>query len=499
MKKHSILLVMLALLVGSCSNKEVHEHEGHEAHKVQYTSYSSSFELFAEADAFIVGDTSNVLSHFTYLSNFKPLDSTSVSIHLLVNGKECKQGLSTSTRKGIYSFDIVPQTAGKGQLIYQIKTAAGIAQVIVNDVVVYANDEEAETALHEEERQPANATVFTKEQSWKIDFATAYPLVEPFGQVIKTTAEVQSAQGDEQIISAKSAGIVLLASDAVLEGDAVTAGKSLFVISSAELSENNLSVKYAEAKNNYDKTKADYERASELAEDKIVSKKDLLNAKTQFENAKAVYTSLSKNFSGKGQTITSPRAGYIKQVFVKNGAYVEAGQPLASITQNKTLVLSAEVQQKYAALLGSITSANIRTISNDKSYTLQELNGRVLSYAKSSNSDNYLLPVKLQIDNKGEFVAGSFVEVYLKTSTNKQALTVPNTALIEIQGSFYVYVQHTPELFEKREVKIGVSDGIKTEIVEGISPKERIVSLGALLIKLAQATGTLDAHSGHVH
>jgi hypothetical protein len=38
-----------------------------------------------------------------------------------------------------------------------------------------------------------------------------------------------------------------------------------------------------------------------------------------------------------------------------------------------------------------------------------------------------------------------------------------------------------------------------TEIKTGLNSGERVVTKGAILIKLAQATGTLDAHSGHVH
>jgi hypothetical protein len=48
-------------------------------------------------------------------------------------------------------------------------------------------------------------------------------------------------------------------------------------------------------------------------------------------------------------------------------------------------------------------------------------------------------------------------------------------------------------------VKIGSTDGLKTEITKGISATERIVSKGAVLVKLAQSSGALDAHSGHVH
>ena len=87
----------------------------------------------------------------------------------------------------------------------------------------------------------------------------------------------------------------------------------------------------------------------------------------------------------------------------------------------------------------------------------------------------------------------------MKTQGSTKALTIPNSALLEEQGFYFVFVQITPELFEKREVKIGGSDGLKTEIIKGISSSERIVTKGAVLIKLSQASGALDAHSGHVH
>jgi hypothetical protein len=157
------------------------------------------------------------------------------------------------------------------------------------------------------------------------------------------------------------------------------------------------------------------------------------------------------------------------------------------------------VQQKYVPYLGSIYSANIRTVNDQKSYTLEELNGKILSFGRSANNDNYLIPVNVQIDNKDSFISGGFVELYLKTISNSQAVTVPNSALIEEQGAFFVFVQITPELFEKREIKTGVTDGVKTEVLNGINENERVVIKGAILVKLAQSSGTLDAHSGHVH
>jgi multidrug efflux pump subunit AcrA (membrane-fusion protein) len=123
----------------------------------------------------------------------------------------------------------------------------------------------------------------------------------------------------------------------------------------------------------------------------------------------------------------------------------------------------------------------------------------VLSYGKNANTDNYLVPVILQIENNGSFIPGGFVELYLQVISTSSALTVPNEAVLEDQGNYFVFVQTNPELFEKREVKIGSTDGLRTEITKGISIADRIVTKGAVLVKLAQASGALDAHSGHNH
>jgi RND family efflux transporter MFP subunit len=495
-----LIIVGIAFSLAACSNnRDAEAHEEHEEVKIQFTSYSNDFELFAEADPFVVNETSNVLSHFSTLPDFKAVESGKITIVLTVNSKEVRQTLDKPTRKGIYSFDIQPETQGKGTLRFEITNEKGSYEVVVPEVMVFASHTEAHETVGNLVHSKTNTSVFTKEQSWKIDFSTNYPETEPFGQVIKTTALVQSLQGDEMIVTAKTNGIVYLSGNNLLEGKEVSTGQLLFSISGSGLSDNNSSVRFAEAKNNYEKANADYERAKELAKDKIVSEKDLIAAKNQYDNAKVIYDNLNKNFNASGQSVTSPMNGFVKQVHVKNGAYVVAGQPILTVSQNKTLVLSADLPQKYVSVLGSIYSANIRTLQDNLTYTFEQLNGKVLSYGKAANSDNYLIPVNLQIDNKGGFTAGSFVEIYLKTLTNSSAITIPNTSLLEEQGNYFVWVQITPELFEKREVSIGNTDGLKTEVLKGITSNERIVTRGAMLIKLAQATGTLDAHSGHVH
>jgi len=300
-------------------------------------------------------------------------------------------------------------------------------------------------------------------------------------------------------VTARTGGVISFAGLSIMEGLNVSHGQTLLTIKGSGFAENNSAVRFAEAQNNFEKAKADYERAILLAEDKIVSEKQLLEVKTVYENARSVYENLKQNFNAGGQTVSSPMTGFVKQLFVRNGQYVETGQPIAVIAQNKTLLLRAEVQQKYARHLMSIASANIKTAEEDKTYSLEELNGKVLSVGRATTADNFLIPVTLQINNVGSFIPGSFVEIYLITVSDAQALTIPISAVLEEQGNFFVYVQVTPELFEKREIKTGATDGISTEVISGLADDERIVLKGAVLIKLSQATGALDAHSGHVH
>ncbi|MCM2301211.1 MAG: efflux RND transporter periplasmic adaptor subunit [Flavobacteriaceae bacterium] len=502
MKIKLFLFITIGLYLTSCNSNHSHEAEvtNREDVNLQMTAYSNEFELFAEANPFVVGKKSNILSHFSHLPSFKAMEAGSINIRLIINGKEVNQYIDKPTRKGIYSFNLIPTEKGIGQLIFDIKTDQGSFQLTVPKIQVFANNKDALLVAKVKAIVPtANTIAFTKEQSWKIDFATELPKVEPFGQVIKTTAQVHSAQDDEILISSKTNGVVKFSSEYLLEGKAVSDKQVLFSIYGDDLANNNATVRFVEAQNNYEKASADYNRSKELAKEKIVSEKDLQNAKNQYENAKVIYNNLNKNFNKIGQNVSSPINGFVKQIFVKNGQYVEAGQPIATISQNKTLLLKAEVQQKYASILSSINSANIRTIHNNETYTLEQLNGKMVSFGRNTNDDNYMIPVNVQIDNKGAFVSGSFVELYLKTNTNNNAVTIPNVAIMEEQGIYFVFIQLTPELFEKREVKVGSTDGLKTEILKGISPQERIVTVGAVLVKLAQATGTLDAHSGHNH
>lgn len=504
MKSYILFAVLcVAATVAGCGNHQ-HEHaatEGEHLHEenLQLTAYSNDFEVYAEATPFVTGEAGDILAHFTFLKNFKPLEAGKVTATLIIGAEKVSQELEKPSRPGIYKFALTPKVAGKGEILFHIQTAAGDSHIVVPDITVYKDKHDAQHEAAKAVATSSNGVAFIKEMSWKVDFSTVPCLKEPFGQVIRTMAQIQPSQGDERVVTAKTSGIVAIPEAGLVDGKSVSAGQTLFYIESGDMADNNLSVRYQEAESNYNLTKKEYERKQELAKDRIVSESELLQARANYETAEAVYNNLRRNFAAGRQSVTAPIAGFVKQLLVRNGEYIEAGQPIVTVSQNRNLFIKAEIQPKYYPLLNNISTAKFRILNDETVYTLDELNGRLVSYGKSVETDRPLLPVVFQVDNSVELLPGSFVEMYIKTRGQQSTLTVPNVSLVEEMGNYFVYVQLTPEYFEKREVKIGQTDGERTEILSGLNESERVVAKGAVLVKLTQATGTLDAESGHVH
>lgn len=482
-------------------NEESHDHSGHDHHdheepKLILTAYNTTFELFAEADPFVVGEETEILSHITYLSNFKPLDSAAVTLKLGRGNEMTQVTLDNPKSKGIYHFMITPKTAGKSTLVYEVNLGNRLSTIEI-PVEVFSDEEDAHTNAESLEIDNPNAISFTKEKSWKIDFATEAVTKEKFGQVLKCTGQVLPAQSDKVVITAKTSGIVELKSNNILEGRNISAGEAILNINASGMAKNNSSVEFIEAKSNYENARAVYERQIELAKDKIVSEKELLNSKKDYENYKAIYDNLNRNFSSSGQVVVSPISGFISEIYKKNGEYIEAGEPVLTVIKNKELNILTEVQYKYSGYLKDLHTATIK--AGDRSYTLEDLGGKIVSVGKSLSNTNFTIPVTLQVQNNGQFIPGEFVQLFLKSSSPNVTMTIPTTALLEEQGLYYVLVQVTPELFEKKEVKPGATDGIKTQILAGLEENDRVVTKGAMLVKLSQVSGALDPHAGHVH
>ena len=317
---------------------------------------------------------------------------------------------------------------------------------------------------------------------------------KPFRQIIKASGEVQAAQGNESIVVANVSGIVSF-QRSVTEGMQVGKGASLMSISASKLQDGDPAER---ARIAYEAAKADFERASRLVENQIVSQKEFVAIKEKYENAKLAYEALAKNQTKHGVSVTSPMGGYIKNLLVKEGDYVSVGQPLATVTQNNRLFLRADVSERYYKYLNGITSANFKTPYDNQVYELEALNGKLLSYGKSAGAGSFYVPVTFSFDNKGDIIPGSFVEIFLLSKQMEDAIVLPVEALTEEQGLYFIYIQNCEESYKKQEVKLGASNGKEVQILSGVHPGDKVVVKGAYHVKLASASNALPAHS-HEH
>lgn len=360
------------------------------------------------------------------------------------------------------------------------------------------NHEEDDGHNHKEEKnsgeEHSDEIVFTRQQADAIGLEVYN--VEPgiFSQVIKTSGQIQSAQGDEATIVAITNGIVSFPARSIIEGAPVGTGTTIVTISARNLYEGD---PVAKAKITYETALKEFKRAEGLVKDKIISEKEFEQSRLKYENARTAYEAQATNVTASGAKVTTPISGYIKNRLVNQGEFVSVGQPIATVSKNRRLQLRADVSENYFNELGKIRNANFVVSYNNKAYRLADLNGRLLSFGKAADETSFYIPVTFEFDNIGDFIPGSYVEVYLLATPQNNVISIPVSALTEEQGIYFVYLQIGEEEFLKREIAIGESDGKNVRVLSGLSTGDKVVIKGAYQVKLASNSSVLP--EGHSH
>jgi cobalt-zinc-cadmium efflux system membrane fusion protein len=503
----ALLMAGLLMLMNSCSHehgKDTHSHgdETHAPHGVElepfaFTILTKKSELFVEFPPLITGKESRFAAHFSEMVNFKAIEEGEVRVRLRAgNLSVAENSVLNPASPGIFRPAITPQKEGIFQLEFLLTTSLFSDTITISDIMVYPNEV---AALEANPPQAESGEVsFLKEQVWKIDFAIEQVKRQPIHEVIHTSGEIQPVKGDEKVIAAKSSGIVFFKSKNLQAGRDVRSGENLFTISSKGLLQSNLEEKYQVAKARIDKTKADFERAEKLLKEQIIGQKEYEQRKMDYSIAGAEFQTLTNGYNAGGQSVTATMTGIVKNVMVSDGQFVEEGTPLIEITSNRRLLLQAEVSQSQLPKLRMIKSANFKTPYQEEVQSIDDYNGKLVSYGKVIEQGSSFIPILFELDNLHGLIPGSFVELFLLTDPIEKELVISKSALMQDYSLNYVYVQTGGESFEKREVKLGVDDGVNVQILSGVAEGEWVVTQGAYQIKMASMSSTIPAH-GHEH
>jgi RND family efflux transporter MFP subunit len=318
---------------------------------------------------------------------------------------------------------------------------------------------------------------------------------QPFASVVKTGGRIMVDSKDIIVITSKSSGIIKLNDHFLFPGVKVSKGQRLFTISGQQLADDNTELKIQQIKADLEEASLNFERARKMIEDKLITEERFLSSKNEYEKTLNEYNNLNSTSGKDGNTVSSPDEGYFREIFITEGQKVNSGQPLASIVIEHNLVLKADISPDYLKALASIEKANFRVAYSDRLFKTDEMNGKKISFGKSTGDNSFYIPVYFRMDYDPELIEGTFVEVYLISEETENAIVVPNTALMEEYGKIYVYVEDFDGDFLKRYVIPGLNNGEFTQILEGLAENETIVATGAYQVKLSQMSNSAPAHN----
>ncbi len=185
---------------------------------------------------------------------------------------------------------------------------------------------------------------------------------------------------------------------------------------------------------------------------------------------------LEKNKTASSQiTFYSKEEGYVTEVPVKEGMYVEEGTTLLKISGLKQVWVEAQVYTNEKFTDNNSFQIYAAT-SPDEIYT-----GRLVFNNPSIEAGRKIQLLRISVDNaKNKLIPGMMV--YVNPNKNTQpVLSVPKSAVL-LEKMKTVWIKTDETTFEQRMVETGTENKYFIEILSGIKEGEIIVTSGAYLI-----------------
>ena len=236
--------------------------------------------------------------------------------------------------------------------------------------------------------------------------------------------------------------------------------------------------------------KIQYDRNFELLSKNLVSEEVFENFKLKYDQAK-LSRDLSKDrlsLLEKGQTekvksvVNSPISGTVLEKFVNKGDPVV---PLTSYQQGTPLFTLADMSKLI--FRGTIDEIDVGKVSVGVNAELEigalpgkSILGEVIRISpkarKENNATVFDIEIKI-VDTRGiELRAGYSANAKIILNKAEHVMTIPERLLtFENDSVFVEVVDTTTGEISKKQIVLGLSDGIKAEVVSGITKEDMLV------------------------
>ncbi|RIX47581.1 MAG: efflux RND transporter periplasmic adaptor subunit [Rhodocyclales bacterium GT-UBC] len=520
MNKTLIALLCATLSVAAC-NKESTSPASHDSHGhteaaghghdhgpagEKRTHFTDKTELFVEFPRLVVGEKSAFAAHLTTLANFRALEAGKVTV-ILSGGNLPEEQFSVdgASQAGIFRPEATPKQAGQRDLVIEVATKDFSVRHTLGQVTVF-NDRKSADAVPGEEEE--GGIGFTKEQQWKVDFATAEVVKRPLRAAITASGTLGARPDGEALITATAAGQIKPAGSFPVLGQAVKKGDVLAYLAPRLGGDTDMASLQAEARRakvELDLATREHARMESLFKDEAVPEKRLLAARGAEESAKANFEATQARLaqygsSAGGVPLRAPVTGTIVDIRIAPGGFAQEGSLLFHVADRSVLWLQLRVPEVDAARLKSPVGATFQVDGVDERFEITHgKNGRLIAVGGAVDAATRTVPVVYEFRQPDERLRlGMAVKGQVLLAAAKEAVAVPAAAVLDEGGIPTVFVMKHGEAFERRAIRTGARDGDWLEVVDGLLPGERVVSRGAYLVKLA-ATKTGEIGHGHAH
>ena len=334
--------------------------------------------------------------------------------------------------------------------------------------------------------------LYTKSKKQPDVFETKTPFVS---NVIKKTVATGSVVPRQEIeikpqVSGIIAEIYIEAGDFVKKDQVIAKIKIIPDMVNLNSAESRLN----RAKINFDDAKIDYERQQKLFDDNVISYEEYKRSKVSYDSAKEEMAASENNLElikngvtkqAKTATNTLVRStinGMVLNVPIKEGNSViqsntfNDGTTIASVADMQDMIFEGNVDETEVGKIkeGMPIELEIGAIEKEKFQAILEY----ISPKGVEENGAIQFEIKANVSLKeDQFIrAGYSANASIVLERKDSVLVVPEGLLkFENDSAFVeVLVNEEENVFEKRQVETGISDGINIEVVSGLSKEDKV-------------------------
>lgn len=321
-----------------------------------------------------------------------------------------------------------------------------------------------------------------------------FKTVAPFDTTIikKTVATGSVTPRKEVNMKSQVSGIIeklyIVAGQEVKQGDVIAKIKIIPNMLNLANAENRISA----AQVNYDNAKMDYDRNKALFDQGVISRADMqafdlrLNAnKVELE---AAQNQLQIIKEGASKTSGSTSNTYVKATItgmVLDVPVKEGGQVIESNTFNEGTTIASVANMGEMIFEGKLDESEVGKVQENMDIVLtigaidkESFNAKLEYIAPKGITENgsiqFLIRASISKENSSFLRAGYSANADIILSKKDKVLAIPESALQFEKEKPFVEVETGNQVFEKRFVKTGLSDGINIEIQEGIQKTDKL-------------------------